>query len=32
VAMNVVSAVLVVGGVTLIVLQVRRTLKGPQPS
>lgn len=32
VAMNVVTAVLVVGGVTLIVLQVRRTMKGPQPS
>ncbi|MCC6334855.1 MAG: hypothetical protein IT380_12825 [Myxococcales bacterium] len=30
VAMNVVTGVLVVGGVTLIVLQVRRTMKGAQ--
>lgn len=32
IAMNVVTGVLVLGGVTLIVLQVRRTMKGAQPS
>lgn len=32
IAMNVVTGVLVIGGVTLIVLQVKRTMKGAQPS